>query len=179
MHKKIFLYFLIAFFLVSLSTLFVIAYHHVHSPRTIKASTTTNPVIAVDFSGDKILNQEELVKGEDAVLAIRKRKPGSNESTDELFNSIAALERWDVNKDGRLDKKDPIYPYLELVFFTDNGKKHRYVTLEKAGIIAIVFNKEKIGKIKEIAKSTNNLLGKAIKANGDELQIRVISVSVD
>lgn len=179
MQKKLFIYFIAAFFIVSLGILFVIAYQRLHHPQIHTTPVTTNPVIAVDFSGDKILNQEELIKGEDAILGIRQQVKGStNSSTDQIFNSVAALERWDTNKDGRLDRKDPIYPHLELVFLSDGGKKRKYVSLEKAGIIAIIFNKEKIGKIKEVSKSTDNLLGRALKANGTEVKIRVISVTV-
>lgn len=181
MQKKILIYFIVAFLIASLGILFLVAYKEIHrSPNEIAPVVhATHSVIVVDLNGNGIVDQAELSSGQDAILAIRQiSKTPEGGSEIEMFRSFTSLESYDANKDGRLDKLDPIFPYLELLFITEGGKKHKTISLKKADIVAVVFDKEKI-KNPEAVKHEDNLIGKAIKANGKQLDIRVIQVTAD
>ena len=71
--KKI-LYFLIPLVVVAFIVgLFVTAYKTIHAPaQPVSAYSAMHRVLAIDFNNDGIMNQQELLLGEDAVLAVKK-----------------------------------------------------------------------------------------------------------
>ncbi len=169
---------LVALILIALAGVFVAAFWLVRHPASQDTQTTpkvfTHPVLVVDFSNNKILSEEELKQGSDAILAVRA--PHTH-NQDELFNSVAALLRLDVNKDNQIDvEHDPIFPYLELIFFTDDGKNRKYVSLKTAGIKTIIINKQRL--LLPAESVVNNLVGEAVMNDGNTRAIRLINVSV-
>lgn len=176
MQKKYLSYIVIAFIILIFIALLLTAHYFLHQPTGADARLT-HPVIAVDFNNNNVLNQDELLKGQDAILAVRKIDNRTQKVSDELFHSIAILERLDLNEDGRLNKDDAVFPSLELIFLTDGGKNRKHMTLTEAGIVAIVFNKKSVGKVHEIFKGSDNLIGYALKKDGTRLEIRAIPVA--
>lgn len=171
MQKKILSLTVVACILGAFAFLFTIAYQRLHHPEPTPAPQT-HLVLAVDLNNNKILNQDEITSAKDAILAVRK--PGSANTSNDIFNSITALEQLDANHDNRLDKKDPIFPYLELVFFT--GKEHKYVPLTKAGITAIIFDKAILAQITNGSNPIGKEIGHAVKKNGEKLSIQIIAI---
>lgn len=173
MQKKYLRYLVIAFTIAAFGLLFIISYYQIHQPIAQTPEKTQHPVLIVDFDADKNLNEKDLLLSQDAILAIRPpTKTGA--PNDQAFNSLDALKGLDINKDKRLDKKDPMFKYIELVFFTEQGKGRNYVPLVKANIDAIIL----MQSIRDISNYKNNpLVGYAVKSNGEKVEIRLVPIS--
>lgn len=175
MQKTRLSYLFIAFTLAAFGLLFILAYYQIHRPIPQQSFKAQHLVLIVDFNSDKILNEKELLTSQDAVLAIRSQNR-TGKPSDLIFNSLDALKRLDFNKDKRLDKADPMFPYLELIFFKDGGKNRQSMSLSAAGINAIAFTQN----LKDNNSYKNNsLIGYAIKTNQQKLEIRLVPISFD
>lgn len=171
MQKNKASYLMIAFFILAFIALFIVAYNLVHRSHVTPEKIKQHMVLMVDFNNDGILNQQELLDSEDAILAVRLK-----DKKDQLFNGINALQQLDLNKDGRIDKKDPIFPQLELIFFTNKGKTRKYVPIEKAKIQTIILTKQ---EFLNDEKSEQQTVGYALTTDGKKLQIHLISVATE
>lgn len=171
--KKI-LYFILPLVIVAfIAGLFITAYKTIHKPaQPIPAYSGLHPVLAIDYSGDKILDQEELLKGEDAILTVKDK------AHSQMFNSIAALRNLDANKDQRLDKKDPLFNQIQLLFFIDKDKNKKYLYLEDAGITAIIFDKTGLAQLNNNTATENIVIGHAVTTKGKSLLIKIVPVGI-
>lgn len=141
----------------------------------IKKPAEKDYLLVVDFDNKGALNQEELLQGEDAVIAVKITKTDAS-AKEEFFNSLHALQNVDLNKDGVINKNDAIFPRMELMFF-DKARQRRYVSFEEADIKAIQINQEflKSPRFNEL-NLHNNIAGKAILGDGRAYTIRVMAV---
>lgn len=171
--KKI-LYFLIPLVIVAfIAGLFITAYKAIHKPaEPAPIHSGMHPVLAVDYSNDKIINQDELLKGEDAILIVK------NKANTQMFNSVAALLKLDANQDQRLDKKDPLFTQIQLMFFTEAGKNKKFKTLTEAGITAIVFDKAGLAQLNNNVNAANVVIGRALTEKGKSLLIKIVPVGI-
>lgn len=173
--------FIAIFILAVLIILFSFAHHHVRhgfNKNITETLPASHPVMVVDFNNNKIINQQELFDGKDAILAVKSVDKKTTTPNDQLIGSISALEQLDANKDGRLDKKDPIFDHLELIFFANGGTSHKNMSLAETKIIAIVFRKGILKEIASLTKSNRYVVGEAITSDGRKLLVKVIPVSI-
>lgn len=158
---------------LALVALFIAAYHAKHHPSVAKKSA--HPVLVVDLHNNGLVMLEDLNRGEDALLVVQ---PEAKDKTDEQWISgFDVLERFDSNHDRRIDKKDPIYSRLALLYYPGDIKKKKYVSLKKAGIKAIVFGKEELQKLPKSLEETHRLfVGHVEMADGTMRNISVLPV---
>lgn len=179
MQKKYNLSFIIVSIALTFALLFVIAYHYVRQDPTKQETPppALHPVLVVDFNEDNKLSEQELKLSQDAILAIRA--PGKPDGGDEeVFNSLDALQRLDINKDKRIDSQDPMFPRLQLMFFTQDGKGRKYISLKDAGITTIVLTPAAVKPVEQkLGDQTYTIVGYAIKINGHKVQIRLVPIS--
>lgn len=158
---------------LALVALFIAAYHAKHHPSVAKKPT--HPVLVVDLHNNGLVMLEDLNKGEDALLVVQ---PQSNDKANEQWiSSFDVLERFDVNHDRRIDKKDPIYSRLALLYYPGDATKKKYVSLEKAGIKAIVFGKEELEKLPKSMEEAHHIVAGYVEmADGTTRKISVLPV---
>lgn len=168
-----------------LAAIIVMAFLMTHRPekvapinKLLTKAPRLHPVIVLDFDNSGAVGQVELLRGKDAIITVmHPAKRGG--VTDELFNSVEALRKLDVNKDNIIDKRDPLYSHLQLMFLTSDGKSSRYVSFEQAGIKSIKLQQQWLNE-KAIAglNPENNKVGEAIMINGAKHDLRLVAVVV-
>jgi Ca2+-binding EF-hand superfamily protein len=160
----------------------VIAYlmiHHPHKMAALNDLTEAKPIqhrlVVIDFDNNGLLDEAELLQGKDGIIVVSN----PNKGVDESFNSASAFEKLDVNKDGFIDEKDPMFRYMELMFFTDGGKGRRVVSFAQEGIKSVKVDTKRIKQAKQLTSDVkDNLIGEANLSDGKKLSIRLIMVSV-
>ncbi len=175
--------FLGVFSVLVLVAIIVMAYLMLHHPAKVaplneilEKTPLTHRLVVIDFDDSGLLDEAELMQGKDGIIIVKK--PAGKNKKEELFNSASAFQRLDANKDGRIDASDPMYPYLQLMFFTDNGKNRRYVTFAQADIKSIQIDQKRLNA--QQRKSLNpkdNIIGEAILINGKKHVVRLISIA--
>jgi len=77
--------------------------------------------VRFDIDGDGRKDQASFVSGDDAFLALDRNSNGRIDSGKELFgdqngsaNGFEELARYDANRDGQIDRADPVYDRLRL-----------------------------------------------------------------
>lgn len=179
----------IALLVGTLALLFVIAiivlaYSMLRHPHSVAApiqqflahTPAQNKVVVLDFDDNGLLDEAELMQGRDAVITVHN-PAATDTNADSLFNSASALQRLDLNKDGEINEKDVIFPYLRLMYFTDGGKGRRYVTFAEAGIKSLVIDQKRLHAITKSLDPQHNLIGEAEFTNGQHHGIRLILVN--
>jgi len=124
---------------VVLIGLFVAGYYARQQP--VVESHPSHLVLVVDYNNDKVMNSAELLSSQDAILAVRTSPESKLPEKQQVFNGLTALHDIDWNKDGRIDEKDPVFSYLELLFFDKNGKIYKRLSLEQAKVKAIIIER--------------------------------------
>lgn len=147
-----------------------------------KPTATTHPVLIIDYDGDKKLSQEELLDSEDAVLLVTTSEKDKMDLSDNLFNSVAALQNMDLTEDYKVDPEEDIYKNFNLMFFENQGKDRKYLSLKQAKINELVFYQTAIKNLTQIsAGKGDNLVGYAIEGKGkhrEKFEIRVLPVTI-
>jgi ABC-type uncharacterized transport system permease subunit len=169
--KKMFLgigLFFLVFFIV-----FFIAYQDVHHPAVEKISS--HAVLAIDMNNNNKITQEDIEQGKDAVLAIHST--ANQASKHAFFSNIKALIALDTNKDNRIDSGDPTFSQMELVYLQPD-KKRKYVSLEEAGIKAILIYKKKDETLNTKDDLMNDIVGDALLEDGQMRLIRAVEVEI-
>lgn len=163
-------------------TIIVMAYWMLHHPDKMAAinkiaekAPSMHKVVVLDFDDNGLLDEAELMQGRDAVIVVNNPKMGVNES----FNSVSAFQKLDVNKDGVINDKDPLYRYMDLMFFDKDSTKRRYISFAQAGIKSIKIDQKRL-TTKQTASldPKDNIIGEATFINGRQHNIRLIMVSV-
>jgi hypothetical protein len=157
------------FFLVFMVIIFI-AYHYVHHP--IVEKTATHVVLAIDMNDNNKITQEDIAQGKDAVLAIR-----SKSSKHTFFSSVKVLLALDVHKNNRIDDDDPAFTQMELVYLQP-GKKRKYVSLEQAGIKAILIYKKKDETLNAKDDLMNDIVGDVLLEDGQMRLIRCVEIEI-
>lgn len=137
----------------------------------------SHQLVVLDFDDNGLLDEAELLQGHDAVITVKNPKEGA----DEQFDSVSAFQELDVNKDGRIDDKDPHYQYMQLMFFTKEGKGRRYMSFTQAGVQSIKIDQKRLNEMGKATLSLHpddNIIGKATFKNGQQHTIRLIAVTV-
>ena len=160
----------------------IAAYMMLHHPDKMAAlnklmaqALPQHHLIVIDFDDNGLQDKAELMQGLDGVITVNDPNLGVNEA----FNSESALQKLDSNKDGRIDRHDARFAYLQLTFFTDQGKQRRYLSFRQAGIDAIKINPQRLYIPLSLPLTVkNNKIGKAFFTNGTQHDVRLIAVSV-
>lgn len=173
MQRKQKMIFGIGLFFLIFFIIFFIAYQYVHHPVVEK--TGTHAVLAIDMNGNNKITQEDIAQGKDAVLAIRSVVNQTSRHT--FFSSIKALIALDVNKDNRIDSGDPTFTQMELVYLQPD-KKRKYVSLEQAGIKAILIYKKKDETLNAKDDLMNDIVGDALLEDGQMRLIRCVEIEI-
>lgn len=158
---------------LALVALFIAAYHAKHHPSVTKSPT--HSVLMVDLHNNGLVMLEDLNRGEDALLVVQ---PKSKDKADaQWISGFDVLQRFDSNHDKRIDKKDPIYSRLALLYYPADIKKKKYVSLETAGIKAIVFAKEELQKLPKSMEEIHHIVAGYVEmADGTTRKISVLPV---
>ena len=173
--------FVMGFILVLvLFSLFLVAYyfrHHLFAATQQQTKTWVHPVLIVDFNNNGQFIQSDLQKGQDAILVVKNSE--TKDKSPEWFSSLAALIAYDINQDQRIDKQDPIFPKLALLYYPGQPKQ-KYISLKNAHIKAIVIDKTKLvklpGKAEEIPEFT---AGHVEFNNGEIRNIKAVAIKID
>lgn len=176
-RKKNFNFALSLFLLLALAGIFIAAYRYVHQPMTsIIQKDPVHALLIVDLNNNKKFVQEDLQKGEDAILVVRTKTIKDNQT--EWFSSLAALIMHDINKDNRIDARDPIFSQLALLYYPGQPQQ-KYVSLKKAHIKAIVIDKTQLvklsGKVEQISEC---VAGHVEFTNGKTRKIKVVAIKI-
>lgn len=181
-QRKKYLNFAIGFILLLvLFGLFLVAYNDRHHPSPTTQHQTKNllvhPVLIVDFNNNDEFTQEDLQKGEDAILVVQNN--ATNDKNPEWFNSLAALIAYDINQDKRIDKHDSIFPRLALLYYPGQSKQ-KYISLKNAHVKAIVIDKTKLVKLPTEAKEIPEVVTGHIELNnGETRNIKAVAIKID
>ena len=127
--------------------------------------TTQSAVFDIDADGR--LDQTGWVQGDDALLVLDQNGNGKIDDGSELFgdqngaaNGFIELAKHDNNKDGRIDRLDPVFKALKLYQdINGNGsiEKNELLDLDKMGIKALNLN---------FIQASQNLNGNSLILNG-------------
>jgi len=109
-------------------------------------------VIVIDVNDVSTISHEQLMKAQNAIL-LYLPKDRENEQPPRFltFNGVDSLSQFDVDKDGTISLKEPIYAQLYIGIISEETKQMRYVTIESAGIVSIHLGAEENAKQPEIA----------------------------
>lgn len=118
--------------------------------------------VRFDLTGDGRPESISAPKGDDALLALDRNGNGRIDSGKELFgdqhgasNGFAELNKYDDNRDGRIDQQDSVFEQLSLLRFDAQGRQQQQ-TLAEAGVSAIHLQaqnvKQALGAYDEIAQ---------------------------
>lgn len=138
-------------------------------PISYVASNEETNVLAIDMDEAEDFSQNEIFKGDDAILAINQPSE-TGAARAYIIQSEKVLALLDRNADGRIDSQDPLYWQLELLFFNKDKNMILDATpLWKAGIRAIFINKR-------YGEQLNYLPGTVLMADDSSRKIREVSV---
>lgn len=118
--------------------------------------------VRFDLTGDGRPESISAPKGDDALLALDRNGNGRIDSGKELFgdqhgasNGFAELNKYDDNRDGRIDQQDSVFEQLSLLRFDAQGRQQQQ-SLAEAGVSAIHLQaqnvKQALGAYDEIAQ---------------------------
>jgi len=155
-------------FVVTLVALIMIAYNLRQQPPVSKTQLT-HQVLVVDLNDNGLFTAETLSKGEDALLVLDSK--ANRAATEGWMSSLEALQNYDLNKDKRIDQKDPIFSKLGLMFFPGDPHKQKFVALETMGIKAIVFDPNHLK-----SQEAKIVAGYVVLKDGSKRKINVIVV---
>lgn len=99
----------------------------------------------INMAFDHPIKMSNVLNGVDPLLVITRTSPYyedimqrakalGNTSTDIRFE----ISLYDSNKDGLIDNEDPIWRFLYVIIFKDNGQNYDVKTLDEIGIRAIL-----------------------------------------
>ncbi len=99
----------------------------------------------INMAFDHPIKMPNVLNGVDPLLVITRTSPYyedimqrakalGNTSTDIRFE----ISLYDSNKDGLIDNEDPIWRFLYVIIFKDNGQNYDVKTLDEIGIRAIL-----------------------------------------
>lgn len=111
------------------------------SSAQIQVAPVVRRVMVVDLDNIGNIGQQGILAGEDPLLGMKVPTNSPNQTLIDYVDSFDHLGDIDANGDGRLDSSDPMYQSLVLVYFDQTGKPVRLVSLNDAGIRAIVWRK--------------------------------------
>lgn len=177
MYRKILIIVLFALILSGFAAIFITAHHLLKNPSLMAPQQRSHPVIVINMSDIKTIDDDAVLQGKVGVLTI-VLPPDPKRQGHHHFNSVSALQNYDLNKDGRLDAQDPIFSHMELMFFADNGKKHQGMSLPDAKIQALVFDLKPVMSAR-VNQAVNMHVGQALMANGTKHDIYLLSLSVN
>jgi len=105
-------------------------------------SADTVQVLVIDNKNQHIVGEEDGLIGDDLILAYIPDPMSSEEFDPELITmeNLTDLLVFDTNKNGYIDRSDPIYPRLYLGSLDLDGEVIQFVSLSKAAIVAIRFD---------------------------------------
>ena len=144
--------------------------------KIAESAPQLHELVVLDFDDNGLLDEAELMQGHDAIITVNNPKQsGANEQ----FNSVSAFQKLDVNKDGQINEADPQYKYMQLMFFADQGKSHRYISFEQAGLKSIKIDQKRLNGQGLISlHPADNVIGKAFFKDGTQHSVRLIEISV-
>lgn len=116
--------------------------YHQYEGRTLLATISPNykPIGVIDLDYDHGVNVDDIKIGEDVVLVIDKRYPNYGKYLQQATR--AGSQRFELGldvgaRDGLIDTLDPMWPYLYVVLFSNNGRSHILKSLKMVGIHGI------------------------------------------
>ena len=165
--------------IIALVSIFTVAYRLVQRPSSsAPPSVAAHTVLIVDLNANGEFTENDLAMGKDAILAIRPVNMKNNDY--EWFSSFDLLSSFDENRDKKLDAKDPIFPYLGLLFHPGDKTRQHFISLKAAGIIAIKLDKQLLTNAQVISQKTKSEMraGYAIMKGGGKREIRIVQVNI-
>lgn len=131
----------------------------------------------VDLDGNKDFTQNGIMGGDDGVLTVHMGD-NPNMHQEDIIQGKDVLMEFDVNHDGIIDARDPVYPRLEIVFF--NKKKSGQLThtlIMNMGIRAILLDPTLVAQaVKERPSIHADTVGVAVFADGSQRLINQVSI---
>ena len=107
------------------------------------ATRGLDDAVRFDLNGDARVESISAPTGDDALLALDRNGNGRIDSGKELFgdqhgasNGFAELNKYDDNRDGRIDQQDRVFEQLSLLRFDAQGRQQQQ-SLSEAGVSAI------------------------------------------
>lgn len=158
-------------------------YHFYTSPKvgqevsSISAGYGWINAFIVDLDGNKDFTQNGIMGGDDGVLTVHMGD-NPNVHQDDFIQSKDVLEAFDVNHDGMIDARDPIYPRLEIAFFNKKkGGQLTHTLIMNMGIRAILLDPTLVAQAVQARPSIHaDTVGVAVFADGSQRLINEVSI---